>query len=289
MKFPEMMSHFINLVLYSGAFIGICAGCITAVSFSAAWQLNNSPRYMLFIALATAALYTFHRVIGLNKLSHINNSHRLDTIRQYKRHIVIYGFIWTILAIWCFIPLWKFDLIQWLLPGMLLGALYVFPVFPGRRRIRDLGWGKIVVIAIAWGWLTAFIPLYNFVGASWLLSTIHGLERAMFIFLITIPFEIRDIDVDQSVGLRNLPTILGRRRTFILSVFLAFCIVTLALFPFIQFYNLAYTVTMGIVVLISLVIIRYSYRIRNDYFFSGLTDGVMILALLLQFVLESWL
>jgi len=276
----KLARRLVNLLIYGGSFIGLCAACITAFSLELTGKTSQYLDYIFCIGTATAALYSAHRVIGLKKLAHIKTSDRYDVIRQYEKHIWAYCLLWILLTLWFFIPLFSIRLVLWLLPGGAIAMAYVLPFLSGKQRLRDLGWGKIILIGWSWGWLTSFIPLWYFAGAPLQMAITNGLERMLFIILITIPFEIRDLYVDQSVGLITIPEKLGRKKTWRIAVFLCVLIILLSAVISFHFINPSYFLTMAIVCLITLPMIRFSYAIEDDFYFGGLTDGLMIFALL---------
>jgi 1,4-dihydroxy-2-naphthoate octaprenyltransferase len=271
----------INLLIYGGSFIGLCAACITALSFELTGYTQPHFQYILLMGTATAALYCGHRVIGLKKLEHIRTSERYRVIRKYKNHIWVYCGVWIALSLWLFIPMASLELLLWLIPGGVIAGTYVVPFLPGGRRLRDLGWSKIIWIGWSWGWLTAFMPLWYFADASLLLSVIHGIERMLFIILITIPFEIRDMQVDRSEGLITLPEKLGRARTRKIALWICGMILLLSMVPSFHYFNPSYAIAMSLTSLLTIPVIRLSYATEDDYYFGGLTDGLMILALML--------
>ncbi|HUR31041.1 MAG TPA: hypothetical protein VMZ69_06385, partial [Saprospiraceae bacterium] len=131
----------VNLLLYGGAFIGLCASCITALTFELVGEdVESQFRYIILLGVATSALYCAHRVIGLHKLSHVTTSERYHVIRMYKAHIWLYSFIWIALSFWLFIPMANLTLIIWLIPGGSIAIAYVLPFLSKGRRLRDLGW-----------------------------------------------------------------------------------------------------------------------------------------------------
>ena len=277
----KLIRDVVNLLIYGGSFIGLCAACITALSLELTGKTDQYLDYIFFIGTATAALYSAHRVIGLRKLAHIKSSERYDIIRQYKMHIWIYCVLWIGVTLWLFIPLASLELILWLIPGGSIGAAYVIPFLSGNKRLRDLGWGKILMIGWSWGWLTAFVPLWYFADAPLQMAIINGVERMLFIIVLTIPFEIRDFRVDLSVGLITMPEKLGRGKTYRLTVL--FCVLVILLSAVISFHyiNLPYVIAMTLTSIVVLPIVKYSYYIEDDYYFGGLIDGLMIFALLM--------
>ncbi len=277
----KFIRDLVNLLIYGGSFIGLCAACITALSLELTGKTDQYLDYIFFIGAATAALYSAHRVIGLKKLEHIKSSERYDVIRQYKTHIWIYCFLWIVVTLWLFIPLASVEFILWLIPGGSIGAAYVIPFLSGNKRLRDLGWGKILMIGWSWAWLTSFIPLWYFAHVPLQMAIVNGLERMLFIIVLTIPFEIRDFKVDQSVGLITMPEKLGRGKTYRITVL--FCVLIILLSAVISFHyiNPPYVIAMTLTSLVVLPIIKYSYSIEDDFYFGGLIDGLMIFAVLI--------
>lgn len=278
-----------HLLLYGGLFIGLCAACITALSFELTGRVDENLTYILLVGTATSALYNIHRIVGLAKTEHLVLTGRFAVVRHYHRHIRIYTVFWILLSLWLAIPLCSMDFVLALLPAGLVAFAYVMPFLPGKKRLRDLGWGKILMISWSWAWLTAVMPLWYFTDAPLQMIIIHGLERLIWIILLTIPFEIRDITLDQSMGLTTLPVKLGPRRTFRLALLFSFLIILLSLTAAFHYFNLPYGLSMILITLAILPLIRISYRITDDLFFAGFIDGLMILVLILFSMIHYYL
>ena len=282
----KLIRDIVNLLLYGGAFIGLCAACITGLTFDLLGVPGKHSGYLMLIGVATAALYAVHRVVGIQKVPLTGEYERYAVIRKYKQHIWLYSLVWTGLTVWYFMPLasWKFFLM--LLPGGVIAVAYVLPFLKHWRRLRDLGWIKIILIGWSWGWLTAFIPAYYFENIPLHLAMIIGLERALFIIAITIPFEIRDIRIDTSVGLLTMPSRFGMQRTKKTGWALCLGVVFLAFLSSFHFFNTGYFFAMLVVCGLTLWIISKSSDVQDDYFFSGLTDGLMIMAAVISMMIS---
>ncbi len=278
----KVLRDIVNLLIYGGAFIGLCAACMTALSLEISNKEDIYFMYTLWIGLCTAALYCGHRVIGLKKMAHIKTSERFNIIRKYEKHIWIYFFIWIILAAIVFFTFGSFRLLIWMLPGGFIAFGYVLPLLFGKKRLRDLGWGKIIMIGWSWAWLTAFVPLYFLAHESFLMVIVLTAQRMFFIIALTVPFEIRDMQVDRSVGLITLPEKFGKKGTSLFVWSLWIGILLLSFIVSYHYFNAAYFMAMLVISICALMIFRYSSTTQDDYFFGGLTDGMMILALLLQ-------
>lgn len=274
----KFIRDIVNLLIYGGAFIGLCASCITALSFELTGQAEQNLPYIFLIGAATASLYALHRVVGLNKTVHLKTSERFSIIRKYQFHIRVYTVIWAMISL-SLLASFNLSFLLLLLPGGIIAFTYVIPFLSGGRRLRDLGWAKIVMIGFSWSWLTAVIPLGYFTEASIQMIVIHGLERMLFIMLLTIPFEIRDLHLDRSVGLITIPEKLGRKRTSRIAIILCIAVIFLSGLAAFQYFNLAYVIAMSLTSLLVIPLIHFSYAIEDDYFFGGLMDGLMIAVL----------
>jgi 4-hydroxybenzoate polyprenyltransferase len=262
---------------------------MAALTFDLLGNIHDYYEYIALVGVATAALYSAHRVIGLHKLEHIKKSNRYAVIREYKIHIWLYCIGWLLIGIWLFWPMINLQLLVWLMPGGVIAVLYVLPLLGGGRRIRDLGWLKIILIGWSWAWLTAFVPAYYYKEIPLTLALIIGVERMLFIIAITIPFEIRDLKIDASVGLRTLPALFGVKRSLRLGYVLCFLIMMLAAVLAFHYLDLAYFVSTITLMLVTMLIIKKSPFIDDDYFFSGVTDGLMILAFIFYAILSPLL
>jgi 1,4-dihydroxy-2-naphthoate octaprenyltransferase len=240
------------------------------------------------IGTATSALYSVHRIVGLQKTAHLITTDRFAIIRKYQFHIRVYTVFWVLLAVWLAIPFLSLRFILWFIPGGLIGFAYVIPFLPGGKRLRDLGWGKILMISWSWAWLTSVIPLCVFTNASMQMTVIHGLERLLFIMLIAIPFEIRDLHIDRSLGLITMPEKLGARRTQKMTWLLGGLTVLLSLIASFHYFNPAYGMAISVACLLMFPLVKWSYKTNDDYFFGGLLDGMMILTLWLFLMMQQW-
>ena len=112
-----------------------------------------------------------------------------------------------------------------------------------------------------------------------------ALERACFIFAITIPFDIRDIAQDQKAAVSTLPGALGILRAKRIALF---SLVLMMIFVSGNYWLGQYS--SGILFALLLSALSSAYFIwkaspdKHDYYFTGLLDGTMII----QFGLIWW-
>ncbi len=235
---------------------------------------NVNWNYCWYIGSATLALYAIHRVIGIDKVGRFSDEGRFAIIKQHSNHLQIYVVISGLAALYF---LWHlpYYLWIWLLIPIVISLLYVLPIFPGYRRLRDFPYIKIFLIAIVWVWLTVIIPIIE--------NSTMELSLGLFIFIkflfliaITIPFDIRDIDVDRSTGVPTLVAFMGmaKAKGFAIVLMLLY---TVGIILFIQWgdLNAIFLVTEIIVTLITLGLIWKSKPSQPDYYYSFFLDGTM--------------
>ena len=107
---------------------------------------------------------------------------------------------------------------------VILAFLYVVPAISRERNFRSLKGAKIYIVGITWSVSTVVLPLLNNEVAISTDAYLELLQRFVFIIVLMIPFEIRDLKTDED-WLRTLPQVLGVKGVKILGIILivAFC------------------------------------------------------------------
>ena len=161
---------------------------------------------------------------------------------------------------------------------------YAIPILPKRifidkhHNLRSIGGLKVYVIAAVWSGVTVFLPvLSNELPISadiWITSA----QRYIFVILLMLPFEIRDLKFD-NLKLSTIPQKTGVKQTKIIGVALA-----LSIFMF-EFFKDEITIN-GILVLLvvlvaTLLFLLYSKIEQNKYYSSFWVEGLPILLLIL--------
>ena len=271
----------INLILYSNLWIALAALAMTAqTQLLLSGQVQPTP-LLGFILFATLFLYAVHRIVGLEKAQPFLKKGRFFVISRFLSHITFYAIAAGLGAAVFFLQL-SFRLQLAAVAPSLIALGYVLPFLSGRRRLRDLSYVKIFLIAIAWSWITVLLPALE-LGMGWSIPMlIMLLERAFFIFAITLPFDIRDLEVDAYNQVKTLPAQLGYRRTKALALACLLIMTALAGLNYhIDVYGAGVFSALLLSALIAFALIYFADKVKHDYYFSGLIDGAMVL----QFVL----
>ena len=109
-----------------------------------------------------------------------------------------------------------------LIPFGLFTIFYVVPFSHftnSNKSLRTLGGIKIFLIAFSWAGVTVLFPLVDYNMPVTADALVLFLQRFLFVLVITIPFDIRDLNYDID-SLKTLPQVLGVEKVKKLGLFL---------------------------------------------------------------------
>lgn len=242
--------------------------------------LHNFSFYS-FVFGATLTQYNLHYLM---KTIAIKDSPRLA---WSQRNMPIHLILLVTGIILILISLFSFRLHHFLILFCLGGIsfLYSFPFLPfrKRRRIKDYGFLKIVTLAFLWTVVTVWFPVANGHYDTGLFTFIF-IKRFVFMFVLCLLFDIRDIEIDGEEKIKTLSVILGKRKSYLLSYFLLFIFVIICVTQFIylpQWYFLAPMIISAVATLITIVLTKKN---NSDYIYLAGIDGMMLLQAILVMV-----
>lgn len=160
--------------------------------------LNIPPDYHLtfFIFFGSITCYNFIKY-GVEAEKYIL------VANQYHKGIQFLSFVSFGFALYHGYFL-SFDVWVGVVGLILLTGLYALPVLPKAKNLRSWGGLKIFVVALVWAGATVLLPVLS---SNQLISWDIGVEtfqRFVLIFILLIPFEIRDLKYDKP-ELKTLP------------------------------------------------------------------------------------
>lgn len=235
-----------------------------------------------FVATGTLAIYAIHRLVALDVIA-VDIKGRFKALSTLKQQVLLYAILAAIAAAYFFLQL-SFSLQLLLFIPNLLALAYVMPIWNG-KRLRDFPFIKIFLIAIAWAWITVIAPLHQVSISNWSLALMF-VERALFIFAITLPFDIRDLEMDHKASVSTIPGTWGVGRSKQLAFASLLAMLMCACFNYyIGLYAATSLLALSLSAFSTAFLIYQSNDKQHDYFYSGLMDGTMIV----QFVLVWFL
>jgi 4-hydroxybenzoate polyprenyltransferase len=260
-----------------------------AMGLQTQWLLTHKIQFtnlIWFILFSTLTLYALHRLTGLNKVQAFADKGRYSVISKFKSHIGIYALLGAIAGTWFFLQV-EFQLQVHLVLTGFISLGYVLPVFGKGKRLRDIHYVKIFLIALTWSWVTVLLPALE-AGESWSLSLwILVAERAVFIFAITLPFDIRDFQIDAHTGVKTIPGYIGMSATKKLVVVCLIIALMLGALNIGSIYNLYSFIGFSLAILLTAGLVWRADKVLHDYYYTGALDGSMVLQFLLVWLIGS--
>lgn len=275
-----LLTALLDFVLYSNLWIAVGATAMAAQTQYLLWGQAEPTPLLGFVFFATLFLYALHRIFGLRRAGPFLATDRYAFIARFQGYWQFYTLALGLCAGLFFLQL-PFPLMGAVLLPCLLALAYVLPVWKG-RRLRDWPYVKIFLLALAWSWITVFLPALE-LGLSFSIPMYAILmERALFVFALALPFDIRDLDIDAHQQVKTLPAVLGLPAAQRLS---AACLLGMSLLAALNHYWDVYTLgqlsalvaSAALAALLALL----ATPARSDYYFAGLVDGMLILQCLL--------
>ena len=199
-----------------------------------------------------------------------NDSSRMIWMRNRPRlvqFILLCSAVCSLFVVVSF-PLYAFGFL-----AMMAGISYFYiQKLPGKsgRNLRDRPFIKIYLIAGVWALTSVLLPLFlleTFIW-NWLWLT---LVNFLFILAITIPFDIRDIDLDEE-DKRTIPQLIGVRNAKILASIFALGSFGLMVY---LYPNMWPPITGT--ALFTIALILGSTKSRPDQYYSFFVDGLLVL------------
>lgn len=158
-----------------------------------------------FIFFGTITGYNYIKYAGIAKWHHRSLTDGLKIIQIFS------GFCF--LATLYFASLLSLEILVAFTPFLILTLLYEIPFLRKKKiNLRSVGALKIVLISLVWAGVTVLLPLMA-AGNSFNVSVLlFFLQRFLWVVVLTIPFDIRDIQFDED-HLKTIPQILGIKNT----------------------------------------------------------------------------
>jgi 4-hydroxybenzoate polyprenyltransferase len=196
--------------------------------------------------------------------------------RQYRQWYFILFFMGFVLAV---AGMYRQSVVLQL-ASIVLGIFafaYFLPVLPfkNKRRLRDFGSVKIIVLAGVWTTATSVLPML-----FWQKNiSSYPLEifiRLVFIFTLCVVFDIRDIRADVSNNINTLPNKVGLRNSYLLINFMLLLFVALSVVQYGRYPSAARLAGALLTALVTKMVVIYLRRHPSEKAYLFLADGVML-------------
>ena len=252
------------------------------MTFSAQLLLHQQPGfhpYLFIIFFATFFDYNLHRLYTLHFAGEALKGERHAWLSKNKTLFYVLmacaslGFLISIIYA-------KTEVLVALIPFAAITIFYSIPFIRWKNkllRLRDLPYLKIFFIAINWTMITVILPLVQYG------PTIRNeeivviiLERFFFVLALCIPFDIRDIEVDQRAGLKTIPTSIGAKNSYRLAYLSLLISVLISQFHYLNWASINFAVSTLICGIVSVIAIYNAKQRLNNLYLYGVIDGLLL-------------
>ena len=243
-------------------------------------HLEINFHLIAFVFFATLCSYNFHYLLG-----YFSGGRKVSIAALYNKYTALFFLMAGGIGI---LLLFSSAHIRFqnAVMAFLLTFLYSLPLLPAKQLAfaRKAGFVKTLLLAFTWMFVTAYLPLSQaniaFTAAGLLLMV----KRFLFMLMLCILFDNRDVTVDKIRGLSSLATDLSPAAMQWL-IFIVFSMLFVINFLLGQ-HGISYrqVAALQVAAFINVVIYFLSRKKQGYFFYYFVVDGMMVLMTLLTTV-----
>jgi len=266
----QVFDFYINSSIHVALAI-VSLSWVTLLEFNSKYDQN----LVYFIFFASVTGYNFVKYFGLAKFHHRNLANWLKLIQVFS------FFCFVFMCYYAFKI--QIKTLYYIAGFALVTFLYAVPLLPKKfllddmQNLRSVGGIKIYVIALVWSGVTAFLPLVDYDITISLDVIITAIQRFVFVIVLTLPFEIRDLKFD-SIKLSTIPQKIGEKRTKVFGIILLILFYILEYFKAEESSNRIITL---LITIITFLLLIGAKKNQGKYYSAFWVEGIPILWLLL--------
>lgn len=276
----RLFKNVFDFYLNSSIHVALSVFALTWITLKE-FHIDYDENMLYFNFYATITGYNFVKFFGLAKFHHRSLANWLKVIQ--------------IFSLFCFLALcyYAFRLqtktLLWIGGFGAVTFLYAIPFLPKhffldkQQNLRSVSGLKIYVIALVWSGVTVFLPLLN---NNYDIDTevvITSIQRGLFVVVLMLPFEIRDMKYD-SLKLSTIPQQIGIKKTKIIGVFL------LVVFFFLEYFkdeiNINNLLALLITTSITLLLVLLSRENQGKYYSAFWVEGIPVIWLVILMLIS---
>ncbi|WP_296386259.1 hypothetical protein [Winogradskyella sp.] len=275
----EVLKRILNFYLNSSIHVALAVYALTWVTLIQ-FELDYDENVLYFAFFATITGYNFVKYFGVAKFHH-------RSLARWLKVIQIFSFIAFIAMGYYAFQLEMKTLLLLSIFG-LITFLYAMPLIPMRyfrdsqKNLREIGGLKVYVIAIVWTFTTVLLPLIDNEISLNTDVVITCVQRFVFVIVLMLPFEIRDLNYD-SLKLATIPQKIGIKNTKIIGILLLMVFFVLEYFKD-ELTGNSVLVTL-IVLFVTLLFVIFSNKKQSKYYSAFWVESVPMVWLIILLML----
>ena len=213
-------------------------------------------------------------------MKNISSLNHNKLFHKKTKELVLLGFFFLIITI----NFYDYFFLKLITPVIIVSFLYPLNIRISNFRvcIRSIPFFKVFLISFVWSYVTFLMPLiYNGFEIDFYILKYFTL-RFLFIFAISIPFDIRDFNVDKIL---TFPRMLGIQKSKYLSWISMFIFQLIIL---IDLLNSQISMSIFLALFLSIefssLVIYYTNTKRTNLFYGLVVEGLSIIMCLFVFI-----
>ena len=251
--------------------VALAVVCFTYISY---WdlQLTVSKTVIGFVFFATLLGYNFVKYLGFQAIFEKGKP-------TWYRLIGLLSIL-ALAMVLSYVPRFKSDSLIVLCFMALLTFFYAMPIsvkgsnYLMANNLRGLSGVKVFIIATVWTFTTVLIPIMDTRGIILMEDIILIIQRFLWVLILMIPFEIRDLKFDHR-SLGTIPQVLGVSNAKRAGYVMLILIVGLEFLK--TEISITQTLILVMVIVLTALLIRKSEKSQSEYYSSFWVEGVPII------------
>ena len=264
--FKSLFNFYINASVHVA--LAVCALVfVTCVEL----QLALGYKLLFFVFFATVSGYNFVKFFGLARFHHRRLAHWLKVIQVFSCLCFLFMLY--------FLFQLQINTLYVVFGLAVITFLYAIPFLPKhflideQQNLRAISGVKIYIIAFVWSVVVVLLPVVNAGLDIDFNLLVMLLQRFLLVFVLMLPFEIRDLNYD-SVKLATIPQKIGIKKTKTIGVsVLLLCLLLLFFRTNMQFLIVW---SYGLVSVLVFFCLITSRQIQSKYFCSFWVESIVI-------------
>lgn len=269
MKFKQILEYYLNYDFH----VSISVVALISITYLT-YNINIDLGFVAFGFVATNLAYRFIRLADQNKKIGFSSISQIE-----KSDFLVLFFATFYVSIYLIIKPEQFALLVLI---VILSIIYIIPIIKFKSKwigLREFPFFKIFYIAFVWSLFTHIFPVLNLT-SEWF--SIGLLRRFIFIIALTIPFDIRDYEVDKDI-IYTIPHKIGINKSKIFGILL----IIVNIIVIMAFEDISKNSLIEIfVMIITAIMIYYSDIVKSKYYVTFWIESIPICWLIILLVLS---
>ena len=270
----------LHFILSHSIFIAVCA---VAMCFQTTTLLQIHTDKWLFGFVFFATLFSYNSYWLLSRKIFGSVFYQQIFFKKERLKIILLGMYSAgVFVCYLYSPL----TLNSIWPALILNLLYAIPLLPFKilSFTKRIGFLKTTLLAFTWMYVTAFLPLLKPASSLTGIETTLLLNRFLFMLLLCIVFDTRDVSIDKIRGLQSIAT--DVKPAFLRFLVLILFVLLTGNVYLLQYFgmDLEHAVALLVSMLATGCIYYLSLQKRGYFFYYFFVDGLMLFSALATFI-----